>query len=171
LDNDTIQYIFDWDDTNTTSSGFFPNGTGYTANHKWTTAGIYTIKVKAFDNQTVSGTAELNVLIDTKYVMNIGYLIDSTGDGTYTTFFSNSTGKHTNTEKLNDGSYLLDNNNDGEWDYKFDIATGQLFSYLGNYHAESENSITTILLTGLVIVIILFVVILIFFEGKNKGKK
>jgi hypothetical protein len=52
LDDDTLQYTFDWGDSATNSSGFLPNGTSYTANHSWTTPGPHTITVTATDNKT-----------------------------------------------------------------------------------------------------------------------
>ena len=58
-DNDsaTIQYTFNWGDGETTTTEFVPNGTAVHLNHTWHVPGNYTIRVMAYDNNTISGTA------------------------------------------------------------------------------------------------------------------
>jgi parallel beta-helix repeat protein len=170
LDNDDIQFILDWDDSTITSSEFLSNETIYRTSHNWTKAGVYSLKVTAYDNKTLSESAEINVLIDTKYVLNLGYLIDEIGDNTYENFYSNSTGEKTNTEKTNDGSYLLDSSNDGEWDYKYDITTGQLLPYGKDSSVHNENSIVTLVIIGILIFTILIVIIMFFLKRSNIGQ-
>jgi len=122
-DNDTIQYIVDWGDTTTNTSKFLPNGTICEMNHSWTTAGIYLISIKAYDNYTESGVTYLIVLIDIQYCDDIGYLIDNDSDGTYDSFYCNETGNKT-TVGQEDGKYLIDTNGDGTWEYTFDPTEG-----------------------------------------------
>jgi len=62
-DNDSVKYIIDWGDGNIDASEFLPNGTIFTITHKWTSAGSYTIKAIANDNQTVS-LSEITVVIE-----------------------------------------------------------------------------------------------------------
>ena len=58
-DNDTIQYTIDWGDgSDIETTDFVPNGTQVTLTHIWSVAGNYTIKVTAFDNDTLSEIAE-----------------------------------------------------------------------------------------------------------------
>jgi len=63
-DNDTIQYIFDWGDGQTNETDFVPNGTQVTLTHTWSVAGNYTIRVTAYDNETLSEIAEYLVSIE-----------------------------------------------------------------------------------------------------------
>ena len=171
LDNDAIQYIFDWGDTKTTTSDFLPNGTSYTAKHSWTAAGRYVIKVKTSDNETESGTTELIVLIDAQYTGDIGYLIDSNGDGAYDSFYGNGTGDETSVEKQDDGTYLIDNNGDGKWNYEYDFTTNQLAAYADEEVAKEDNFTWIMITAGLIFVFILVAIIGIFSKRGNKGKR
>jgi hypothetical protein len=121
-DNDTIKYTFHWNDGTIESSDFLPNGTSWTRNHNWATAGKYILTVTTTDNQTNS-SSEKTILIDTISVTNIGYLIDIDGDGTYDSFHNETNGKETSLG-LKEGDYLIDSDGDGKWDYTFDLATG-----------------------------------------------
>ena len=62
-DNDSVKYVIDWGDGNIDASEFLPNGTIITITHKWISAGSYTIKVIANDNQTIS-SSELTIIIE-----------------------------------------------------------------------------------------------------------
>jgi hypothetical protein len=49
-DGDDILYMFDWGDgTNSGWLGPYASGITITASHKWTSSGIYLVKVKAKD--------------------------------------------------------------------------------------------------------------------------
>ena len=120
--NDSIQYIFNWGDGTSDTSAFLPNGTVSTKNHSWKTAGKYTLKVTASDNQT-SASSEKIILIDAILIGDIGYLTDDNGDGTYDTFHNSTSGENTSVQ-LNNGKYQIDSNGDGTWDYTYDSATG-----------------------------------------------
>ena len=165
-DNDTIQYIFDWGDTKTTTSDFLPNGTSYTAKHSWTAAGRYVIEVKASDNQTVSGTTEYTVLIDVHLVDGIGYLIDDDADGTYDSFHNDTSGQKTDVEKQDDGAYLLDDDGDDSWDWIYDIETNTLTEY-SEPTPEPDNSALIVL----AIIVILFLIILGYLVKRGNDKK
>ena len=77
-------------------------------------------------------TANSNFLSFTRYDGDIefiddeikGYLIDYEKDGTYNVFHNNVTGNEIDVEKLDDGSYLIDSDGDGKWDYTFDQEEG-----------------------------------------------
>lgn len=122
-DDNMLQYMIDWGDTNTTTSNMIPNGTQYIINHTWINAGIYMVKVKVTDNQSESDETRMIVLIDIKYVSGLGYLIDNNSDSIYDTFYSNTTGKETSVE-FKDGAYLIDVDNDGKWEYTYDSVEG-----------------------------------------------
>jgi PKD repeat protein len=121
-DNNTIQYTFDWGDSLSQSSGFLPNGISFTADHSWATAGRYDVTVTVTDNQTES-SSKITVYIDAKKTDDIGYLLDTNGDGIYDTFYSNISKQSTTVQKK-DGNYNIDSNGDGTWDYTFDATKG-----------------------------------------------
>ena len=160
-DNDTIQYLFDWGDGETTTTDFLPNGTATTQTHSWATAGEYTISVKAYDNETESGTTKYTVLIDVWLIDDEikGYLVDEDGDGTYDLFDSSETGEKITVEKQDDGTYLIDTDGDGSWDHTFSMTEG-----LSVYKKE-ENGGTP----GFGLILVVFtLVIVIFWKRKRK---
>ena len=169
-DNDTIQYVFNWGDGDTTSTDFLANGTATTQTHDWNSAGVYTIEVKAYDNETFSGITSYAVLIDAMYVGEIGYLIDDNADGTYETFHSFSTGEETTVQKLENGSYLINSDVDEAWDYIYDPQTDNLLEYSEGTTGE-DYSIWSMLLVGVIIVIVILVAIATAMRAKEKPKK
>lgn len=143
-DNDMIQYTFDWGDhlSLSQSRGFLPNGTILAINHSWTTAGRYDITVTANDNQTTS-SSKITVYIDAKQTGDIGYLLDNNGDGIYDAFYSDAS-KQIITVQNQDGSYTIDSDGNGEWDYTFDAIKG-LASY---QESPKEFSYELIIIIG-----------------------
>ena len=124
--NDTIKYAFNWNDGQSTMSGFLPSGIATTQTHSWAAPGVYEISVDAFDNETLSVITKFIVYIDTYLVKDIGYLIDEDSDGIYNSFKNSETGEKTDVEKQDDGTYLIDNDGDGYWDYIYDVETDSL---------------------------------------------
>ncbi|MFH1100738.1 MAG: tandem-95 repeat protein, partial [Methanobacteriota archaeon] len=125
-DNDTIQYIFDWGDGETTRTTFLQNGTSTLQTHTWTQYGEYIVTVKAFDNRSESGTTELTVLIDVLPIDDeiTGYLVDQDSESTYDLFDNTVTGKKMAVKKEANNTYLIDNNGDGKWDYAYTLGKG-----------------------------------------------
>jgi PKD repeat protein len=121
-DNDTIQYTFNWGDTNSQSSRFMPNATNHTANHSWTAAGRYNITLTVSDNQSTS-SSKITVYIDATQISEIGYLLDNNSDGRYDAFYSEEL-QQTLAIQVKDGSYNIDNNGDKKWDYTYNAAKG-----------------------------------------------
>ena len=168
-DNDTIQYVFNWGDGETNTTEFLSNGTSTTQTHSWTSAGVYTITVKASDNKTVSGTTEYVVLIDVWLIDDKikGYLIDDDSDGIYDLFHNDSSGEETDVEQQNDGTYLIDDEGDGTWDYIYDPET----DILTVYETEATGN-TSWYALGLILLLVIIVLIIIFWvTGKNKKSK
>jgi PKD repeat protein len=161
IENNSIQYVFDWGDkTNITSSHFLDNGTTFKANHSWEYPGIYIVTVYAIDeNNVVSKTTKINVLIDSIFCVNIGYMIDYTSDGFYDLFYSNSTGEESILDQDGD-FYLIDEDNNGNYDYKYNFKTNTLEEF-SEIKTESEKS-TNILnnIQFIVVIIIIFILIL-----------
>jgi len=167
-DNDTIKYIFDWGDGETTTTEFLPSEVTTTQTHKWSAAGAYTIKVKANDNNTDSESTNYVVLIDAIFVKNIGYLLDEDGDGTYDAFYSNETGQKTDVEKQADGTYLINSDSDSDWDWTYDTITDTLTPYeTPAGEPASDNTLWYALGIGTIIAIILLVAV---YLGTRKKK-
>ena len=138
-DNDTIQYIFDWGDGETTTTGFLENGTTTFQTHNWSKYGEYLVTVKAYDDLTESGTTEHTILIDVLPISNgiNGYLVDENSDGTYDSFENTDTGEKTDVEKDN-GNYLIDSDGNDKWDHAYNPETGLLTYYMHVYHKFFE---------------------------------
>lgn len=126
LDNDKINYIFNWGDLLSNPSGFLPSGTSFTANHSWTSAGRYDVIVTVNDSQLAS-SSKIMVYIDAVQTGDIGYLLDNNGDGIYDVFYSDIS-KQIFTIQQKDGNYNIDSDGNGDWDYTFDAIKG-LTSY------------------------------------------
>lgn len=165
-DGDNIVYTVDWDDGGSGTSDSFASEATYTVNHMWTAPGHYIISVYATDEQNAqSDKAYLSVLIDILYVKDIGYLIDYDSDGTYEKFFSNKTRKETDTEKLDDGRYLINDDDDDQWEWIYDPETDTLEPYY--YGEETDLTLWYLLL----ILILLFLIAILLWVYKKKKKK
>jgi PKD repeat protein len=173
-DNDSIQYIFNWDDGSNTTTSFVANGKAVTVSHNWSVWGIYTISVKAYDNKTLSGIKEYDVLIDVIYVKDIGYLIDKDSNGNYTLFHSSEIGSNTATEKQDDKTYLIDSDGTTGWDWIYNPATDTLTKFPSVEQGtiadagKPANNITWYLL---VTAIILIALIIVFISTRKKKEK
>lgn len=129
-ENDTMRYVFDWDDgANKTETNLTESETSVNATHTWTAAGVYRVNIYAQDEHNkTSDTTEILVLID----VNVefidgdisGYLIDYEKTGISEVFYNNATGVEIAIEEQDDGTYLIDVDGDGEWDYTYDLMTG-----------------------------------------------
>jgi len=175
IDSAELQYIFDWGDGDTNTTEFLPNGTMTTQTHKWAAVGIYAIGVKAYDNETQSGTTHYTVLIDTIYVKDIGYLIDTDGDGTYDVFHSNATNAETTPEKQDNGTYLINSDGVNGWDWIYDPTltpdTLTPYSTGSSGEAKADNTLWYALSIGVILAIVLLVIIYLATRKKQKPKK
>ncbi len=126
-DNDTIQYIFDWGDGVITITDFLQNGMPTFQTHSWTNHGEYVISVTAYDNQTESETSNYTILIDVYPIDDEikGYLIDEDSEDIYDVFNNTETKKQTHVI-IENGTYLIDIDGDGRWDYAFNLESGLL---------------------------------------------
>jgi len=168
VDNDTISYIFDWGDGDTTTTDFLPKGVMITQNHSWSSAGRYTITVQATDNQTYSQTAELIVMIDAINIGDIGYFTDDDGDEIYD-IFHNETGEMTELGQNDTGSYLIDSDGDGEWDFVYNSETDELEDYIKPDDKKPAPFLEIIVV--IIVIIFLIILILIFLKKKQNPKK
>jgi PKD repeat protein len=168
VDNDTISYIFDWGDGDTTTTDFLPKGVMITQNHSWSSAGRYTITVQATDNQTFSQSTELVVMIDTINIGDIGYFTDDDGDEIYD-IFHNETGEMTELGQNDTGSYLIDSDGDGEWDFVYNSETDELEDYIKPDDKKPAPFLEIIVV--IIVIIFLIILILIFLKKKQNPKK
>ncbi|HEC89178.1 MAG TPA: PKD domain-containing protein, partial [Thermoplasmatales archaeon] len=151
-DNDTLQYIIDWGDNSSYTTNFAANAKNIIVNHSWNNAGVYTIRVKAFDNRNYSATASYKVYIDVLKVDDIGYLINEDSDDSYDIFHNSTTGKETLVVRDN-GRYLIDTNADGRWDYSFTETNG-LAKYIGNKEEETPGFEIIVIIVSIILVIL-----------------
>jgi hypothetical protein len=125
LDEDTIQYIFDWGDGNTTTTEFLQNGTYANQTYSWTNYGEYIISVTAYDGETESASAEHIFWIDVVAFDDeiIGYLVDENSDDIFDFYENTETGEQTDVEIDND-TYLIDIDGNDTWDYTYNSDSG-----------------------------------------------
>jgi len=164
-DNDTLKYIFDWDDGTITTTEFLPQGTETTQEHVWNSAGRYVIKVTANDNKTNSKTLEYVVLIDTVIVGEIGYMTDNDADGIYDTFHSKDA--ETTVEKQTDGTYLIDTDEDDVFDKSYNPATMELTEYVDR---EEKSLPYDLILIIIGVISIIFVCLAIYLLKRHLHK-
>ncbi len=124
-DGDLIQFFITWGDGTTTTSNLVLSSTE--EEHTWSNQGLYTLKVTAEDeNGGRSTTEELKISIGVKILeLNFplhflfGYLIDYDNDGVYDVF-QRIDKREMPVLFIKDEQYLIDDNDDGEWDYRYD---------------------------------------------------
>lgn len=122
VDNDQLQYSFNWGDNVIQSSDFPPKESGYILNHSWTAAGRYDVTATVTDDQTESSST-IMVYIDAAQTGEIGYLLDNNSDGRYDAFYSDALQQTLTIQEKDDG-YTIDSDGDGTWDYAFDEVKG-----------------------------------------------
>jgi hypothetical protein len=175
-DGNKIQFRFDWgDNTTSTWTNLVPSDTFGIAHKKWTHPGEYLIRTQAKDQYgLLSGWSEpynITVEIDSdqdtlsnavethlgsnpsdatdvkKITIDTDQYIITTMSGSL--LFYNVTTETTTTITINDdGFYLIDDDNDGVWDYTYNPATHSLSIYV-----EPEPDRQTIEIPWLFIII------------------
>jgi hypothetical protein len=161
LDNDTITYSINWGDGTQTLSDAYPSNTEIIIVHTFTQAGIFTITADASDNKTISESIQSKVIIDTMFVLDIGYMKDIDSDTQYDVFISNITKNQTNVIQNDDGSYLIDIDGDTLHDYVFDIGIMGLTEYVEE--PNLTQNIINLFIENFFILIIIFQSIIILY--------
>lgn len=140
-DNDDIRYIIKWGDDSSNTTEYAANNTAVNASHSWMNPGLYTITCYAEDDQNAqSSQRSLLVMIDVNIVfidddIIEGYLVDENMDDIFDVFHNNATSTETTVEVHEDGSYLIDSDDDGAWDYTYNLDT----SILAPFSADSDT--------------------------------
>jgi PKD repeat protein len=164
--NDSIIYNFKWGDGDSHISDSIKSEINYEISHDWKKYGIYEIEIYAEDeSNTRSETETHTIYIDVHTIDDEirGYLLDENSDETFDRFFNYITGNETNIQKQDDGTYLIDIDGDGNWDYIYNIDTKKLAKY--------EQDYTSIYLLG-ILALILFILFLILSKiDKDKNQK
>jgi hypothetical protein len=123
MDNDTIQYTFDWGDNESQSSGYVSSAMNYTVNHSWASAGRYIVTVTVSD-ALLENSSTITVYINAMQARGVGYLLDYDGDGVFDAFYSEASKQTVTTIQKRDDSYLIDGDGDGDWDYVYNATHG-----------------------------------------------
>jgi hypothetical protein len=148
---------------------FLASGTEYIQQHKWTSPGIYKIKVVAIDsNYKSSSSAETYILIDVRYCQDIGYFIDENSDGIYDTFYIYETKLITDVV-YEDGNYLIDIDGDGIDNFVYNLNSDVLTKIETEKKDETPTDQVNLLI--LFIIVIIFVITVIFLIIKRPKPK
>ncbi len=161
LDNDTIQYIFNWDDGDEVNTSFYKNGTLININHSWNNYGEYTILIKAYDGKVFSKTCYYTIIIGNIlpiYDIIEGNLIDGNNDDTYDFFEDTDSGKLTKVIKYNDTTYILDSKGNDKWDYVYRLNTKETTD-INEYISQRIPGFDTGIFIAMMIIVLCFIAI------------
>jgi hypothetical protein len=131
--------------------------------HSWYAAGKYIITATATDNTTLSEQTTLDVFIDVFFVSTLGFLFDTNSDRLYDSFYTNATGLATSAQTLANGSYLLDTDSDGKWNYLYNPSLDSL-TMMNNIVITTEDQWVFVFIIVLAIAAIACIV---YFYKKN----
>ena len=189
--NDNLQYRFDFGDRTISDwSELVSSGTTSTISHIWENTGEYEIKAQARDQYgllsewskkldvVIEHDADLDGLSDNREIQ-IGSNINDPEDVTIITinevdhfivslsddiilFYNPTIDIASFMKSIDDGTYLLDENNDGTWNYIYNPTDGSIHNYAAS---ESQSLVkipwTIVGIIGIIIGIILTILILI----------
>ena len=173
-DGDDLKYIVDWDDgSQITETDYKTNNIKTNVSHSWTKSGVYIIKLSAKDTENdVSDETHYEVFIDVDYLKIDeidGYLIDNDLDGEYDQYLSLETERKIDLEIKEDGTYLIDIDDDGVFDYQYNENDG-LTTYKESQNVDEsssnnqenndidESNLFTISVISIVAIVVLFIV-------------
>lgn len=167
-DDTHIQYDIDWGDDETTTTDFMEQGTSVDQTHAWTSAGMYIISIRAYDNETYSSSTTHTLYIDAIPVDPFGYLVDEDGDGIYDTMY-NDQGESSPIEHTDTG-YLINTDGNEGWDYVFDPQTGTVSEFTEDQPDEEETVDNTMLIVGAGLLVLVLIGGIGYFVWKKQQK-
>jgi len=128
--DDMLRFIFEWGDGTTTTSEVVNSGITVTVTHNWSKYGIYEVKVTAEDNFSAQISTKFIVLIGVIVIDDVikGLIIDEDGNDPFD-IFNNSETKKVTAVELDNGSYLINSDDDSKWDYAYDDERGLITYY------------------------------------------
>jgi len=189
--NDNLQYRFDFGDgTLSDWTELVASGTTSTVSHIWEDTGEYEIKAQTRDQYgllsewskkldvVIELDADLDGLSDNREIQlgsnindpedvtiitinEVDHFIVSLSDGIIL-FYNPTIDIASFMTSIDDGTYLLDENNDGTWNYIYNPTDGSIDNYVAS---ESQSLVkipwTIVAIIGIIIGIILTILILI----------
>jgi len=166
--DDMLRYIFEWGDGTTTTSEVVASGELVTITHNWSSYGAYEVEVTVEDNLSAQTSTTFTVLIDVIVIDGDieGYLVDEDSTDPFDIFDNSDTGDQTDVQKEEDGTYLIDSDNDGEWDHVYNPDMDVLLTYEDyiweKYYKIAQEKLSTpgFELISLLVVIALVAIIL-----------
>ncbi len=171
-DNDTIKYVFDWDDGSSSETQMLQSGKNATISHSYSKPGKYTIKVQAIDNFSASSnTQEHTILINAYQVEGediSGYLVDEDNDDKYDKFYNEDVDKESDTKEVKKNKYLIDEDEDNKPEYYVDTLDGSVIKV--NQPVEQSIDMFLVALFSMMTIGIIILVLLAIFLSKKKKK-
>jgi len=134
-----VQYRCDWGNgTISNSTSLVPSGSPATRNHQWDKPCTYMVRFQTLNeyglqsvwsssihvtiqNTTDSNQTFVDLIVLNGITHNMTYHADHTG-----TFYNTTTGKSSSIYWEGQGTYSLDDDNDGTWDYEYTPSVGLL---------------------------------------------
>jgi hypothetical protein len=134
-----VHYRCDWDDGSISNwTSFVSSGSHSTSTHRWNKSGTFSVRFQTLNEYglysawsssihvTIQNTTDRNQTFVDLIVINdithsMTYQSDHSG-----TFYNTTTGLSSDVQWNGEGTYLLDNDNDGKWDFEYTPAAGWL---------------------------------------------
>jgi len=143
LQEDVLQYRFDWGDgTRSSWTASHVSGERTICAHQWNHSSNYTIRVQSRDQHWLESpwSSGLNITIvpegnyklssrEILYLNRVYHHIECANDGEKT-FYNTTSGSFSTLDDTGDRAYLLDDNGDGRWEYTITPSTGSIEPYI-----------------------------------------
>ena len=162
------------------SESYDPDG-GYITNYTWTlgdnttafgesvfyqytSIGTYIVTLYVVDNSNLTNSTTTTATIyQGKNVEELnGDLIDTNGSGTYDEYLNKTTGVITKTKELENGSYLIDDQNDGKWHWIYNPVTGNLSPYHEPPSPPKPGFPLWAIITIIIVIAIIIILLILF---------
>jgi hypothetical protein len=134
-----MRYRCDWGDERFSNwTALFSSGSPSTIEHRWDTSGNFSMRFQSINeygldspwsmsvpvvihNTSETNQTTMNLIVLDGIIDYVTFKTDHAG-----TFFNTTTGVSTQIRWDGEGTYFLDDNNDGKWDYKYTPEEGLL---------------------------------------------
>lgn len=158
-DGDSLHYHVEWGDGSMNTSSMISNGSSCVLDHVWAHGGIYVLNVTAMDDENAtSRVASHLIAIDAVEIPGLGYLVDNNSDGIYEAFYNMTMRVSSQALSQNDGTYLLDINNDGQWEYRYSPESKALTAYAAGSQPQYKTAYPLLIIVGIITLLIVVVV-------------
>jgi hypothetical protein len=169
-DGDNVSFHIDWGDDTKENTSNVETDEVLTINHSWKDPGIYFIEFTTKDNvDALSEPTKIVILLNLETILIdddlTGYLIDYTGNGTYSSFFDVSSDEEIMLSTNDQGEYLFDQDNDQTWDYIYNTSSGLRAYQSEKIDDENDENTDT---PGFELLMILCSLIILFIIRRKK---